>query len=268
MTTVDLEAIKRRQQQMWSAGDYSAVGSGFVLLSELMCEAADLRSGERVLDVGTGAGNGAIAAARRFCDVVGIDYVPALLDRARRRADAEGLSVTFQEGDAENIPFPDESFDVVLSVIGAMFAPNQEKTASELLRVCRRGGRIVMANWTPEGSVGELFRLTGRYLPPPPGVKPATLWGTETGIRKLLGQSVEIETRRREFVSRAPSSAFLVEYFAKYFGPTVKTLEALDDEAKVAFRQDFIELGERFNRSDDGTLVLVEEYLEVIARKR
>jgi ubiquinone/menaquinone biosynthesis C-methylase UbiE len=249
MSEIDLESVKRRQQQMWSAGDFSGVGSLLVLLSELTCEAADLRSGEKVLDVGTGAGNAAIAAARRCCDVVGIDHVPALLERARRRAEVEGLRVTFQQGDAENIPSAEASFDVVMSVIGAMFAPNQERTASELLRVCRSGGRIVMANWTPEGYVGELFRLTNRYLPPPPGVKPANVVGSEAGVRELLGPSVEIETRTREFVLRMPSSSFFFDYFATYFGPSVETLEALDDEAMGAF---FIELAERFNRADDG----------------
>jgi SAM-dependent methyltransferase len=174
---MDIATIKQRQQAAWASGDYSAVGTRLLLTAELLCESVDLRAGERVLDVACGNGNASLAAARRFCQVTGVDYVPSLLERARQRATAEGLEVTFQEADAEDLPFPDGSFDVVLSTCGAMFAPDQERTASELLRVCRPGGRIGMVNWVPDGYVGELFRAIGRHLPPPPGVRPPVLLG-------------------------------------------------------------------------------------------
>jgi SAM-dependent methyltransferase len=190
---MDIATIKQRQQAAWASGDYAAVGSRLLLTAELLCEAVDLRAGERVLDVACGNGNAALAAARRFCQVTGVDYVPELLERARERVQAEGLEATFQEADAEDLPFPDNSFDVVLSTCGAMFAPDQERTAAELLRVCRPGGRIGMVNWVPDGYVGELFRTIGRYLPPPLGLRPPVQWGSEERLRKLFGPEVTIE---------------------------------------------------------------------------
>src|SRR5690242_20055963 len=176
---VDWSAIKVRQQKSWSTGDYSVIGATLVVISEELCEAVDLHAGQSVLDVATGSGNTAIAAARRFCKVTGIDYVPSLLEVGRRRAGAENLHVTFQEGDTENIPFGNASFDVVLSTLGVMFTPDQEKAASELLRVCRPGGKIGLANWTPTGFIGAVFRSIGKYIPPAPGLKSGALWGTE-----------------------------------------------------------------------------------------
>jgi SAM-dependent methyltransferase len=210
----DLAAIKRRQQQTWAAGDYAVVGSTLAIMAEQLCEAVDLHAGERVLDVATGTGNAAIAAARRFGEATGVDYVPAVLARGRERAAAEGVRVAFAEGDAENLPFPDASFDVVLSTLGVMFAPDQETSAGELLRVARPGGRIGLANWTPDGFIGELFRVTGRHVPPPSGLRSPTLWGTEQRLRELFGDGVmSMRTERRRFVFRSRSVAHWLEVF-------------------------------------------------------
>jgi SAM-dependent methyltransferase len=217
---MDIATIKQRQQAAWAAGDYAAVGARLLLTAELLCEAVDLRAGQRVLDVACGSGNASLAAARRFCQVTGVDYVPALLERARQRAQAEGLEASFQEGDAEALAFPDASFDVVLSTCGAMFAPDQERTASELLRVCRPGGRIGMVNWVPDGYVGELFRTIGRYLPPPPGLRPPVLWGSQDRLRELFGHDVTISAPRRSFLWRWPSAEHQAEFFATFYGPT------------------------------------------------
>ena len=264
----DLTVIKERQQKAWSSGDYGKVGAKLVIMGELLCEAVDFRPGQRVLDVACGNGNTALAAARRFGEVVGIDYVPALLQEARERAEAEGLEVDFREGDAENIPFPDASFDVVLSTIGAMFAPNQEKVADELLRVLRPGGKIGMANWTPDGYAGQLFRTLGTYLPPPAGLKPPVLWGTEERLRELFGYRIDsLWTERRSFVFRYPSARYHIEYMRTYFGPMSKTFEALDEEGQRSLERDLIELVERFNRSGDETAVWPGYYLEVVANK-
>src|SRR5215831_1177702 len=215
---VDLKAIKARQQKSWATGDYSVIGATLIVISEELCEAVDLRAGQIVLDVATGSGNTAIAASRRFCKVTGIDYVPSLLEVGRRRAGAENLHVTFQEGDTENIPFRDASFDVVLSTLGVMFTPDQEKAASELLRVCRSGGKIGLTNWTPTGYIGQLFRLIGRYAPPPAGVKAGALWGTEERLRDLFGDEItSLQTTKRHFVFRYPSAAHWVEHFTAYY---------------------------------------------------
>src|SRR5215216_1081784 len=185
--TIDLTAVKNRQQAAWSSGDYAVIGTTLAITGELLCEAIDLRAGERVLDVAAGNGNATLAAARRWADVTSTDYVAALLERGRAKAAAERLSVTFQEADAEQLPFADSSFDAVLSVFGVMFTPNQEQAAQELLRVCRPGGTIGLANWTPEGFIGQVFRTIGKYLPPPAGVKPPALWGTEQRLNQLFG---------------------------------------------------------------------------------
>jgi SAM-dependent methyltransferase len=264
---MDIATIKQRQQATWAAGDYSAVGARLLLTAELLCEAVDLRAGERVLDVACGNGNAALAAARRFCQVTGIDYVPELLDRARQRAHAEGLEATFLEGDAEDLPFPDASFDVVLSTCGAMFAPDQEQTAAELLRVCRPGGRIGMVNWVPDGYIGELFRTIGRYLPPPPGVRPPVLWGSEDRLRELFGPEVAISAPRRTFRWRFPSAEHQAEFFVTFYGPTIKTLAALDADRGAALKADMVEVARSFDLSDDDTLVLRQDYLEAVIHK-
>ena len=264
---MDIATVKQRQQTAWASADYSAVGVRLLLTAELLCEAVDLRAGERVLDVACGNGNAALAAARRFCQVVGIDYVPSLLEGARRRAQAEGLEASFEEADAEDLPFPDASFDAVLSTCGAMFAPDQERTARELLRVCRPGGRIGMVNWVPDGYVGALFRAIGRYLPPPPGVRPPVLWGSEDRLRELFGARVTISAPRRTFLWRWPSPEHQVEFFATFYGPTHKALAAIGTDRAAQLKAEMVEVARSFNVSDDDTLVLRQDYLQVVVRK-
>lgn len=266
---MDFEGIKKRQQSTWASGDFSRIASTSVLVGELLCEALDLRSGQRVLDVATGSGNTALAAARRWAEVTGVDYVPSLLERARERAMAERLPVSFKEADTENLPFPDASFDVIMSTFGAMFAPNQEKAAQELIRACRPGGKIGMANWTPEGLVGQIFRATGKHVPPPAGLKPPVLWGTEERLRELFGDEIKsLSLTHRHFVFRYPSAKYYLDFFRTYYGPTVKAFEALDAPAREALARDLLEVLGRFNRSGEETLVAPSEYLEVVAVKR
>ena len=267
-SAVDLSAIKARQQKSWSTGDYSIIGTTLVVISEELCEATDLHSGQSVLDVATGSGNTAIAAARRFCNVTGIDYVPELLEVGRKRADVEDLNVTFQEGDTENIPFADASFDVVLSTLGVMFTPDQEKAASELLRVCRSGGKIGLANWTPTSFIGDLFRCIGKYVPPAPNLKSGALWGTEARLRELFGDGItSLQTTKRTFMFRYRSVAHWMEIFCTYYGPIVTALQSLDADGQQGLAHDFIGLLERYNRASDGTLAVPAEYLEAVAIK-
>jgi SAM-dependent methyltransferase len=267
----DFAAIKGRQRTTWASGDYHAIASIIAPVSEQLCDAVDLRAGERVLDVATGSGNTAIAAARRLCDVTGMDYVPALLERGRARASAEGLPVRFEEGDCEALPVADGSYDVVLSTFGAMFAPNQEQAARELLRACRPGGRIGLASWTPEGWIGQVFKTTGRHVPPPAGLRPPTRWGTEEGLRELFGDGVSsLRVTQRSFVWRFASAQQYLELFRSYYGPTLKAFETFDYDAAGlrALAGDLIDLVHRFNSSDDGTTLLVpSDYLEVVAVK-
>lgn len=261
----DLTAIKAKQQNTWASGDYAMVGGTLVIVAEDLCEAVDLRPGQRVLDVATGSGNTALAAARRFADVTGVDYVPVLLDRGRERAEAERLPVAFQEGDAEALAFPDASFDVVLSTFGAMFAPHQEQTAAELARVCRPGGKIGMANWTPDSFIGQLFKLTGSYIPPPAGLKGPVLWGSEDRVRELFAGTVSsLEMTRRSFTFRYLSAEHWLGFFKTNYGPTMKAFEALDEAKRKAFAGDILELIGRFNRSGDETMIVESAYLEVV----
>lgn len=265
----DLRAIKARQQATWSSGDYARVGNTIVLPAELLCEAVDVRAGQRVLDVATGNGNAALAAARRFCDVAGVDYAPTLLADGRRRAETEGLPIDFHEGDAEALPFPDASFDVVLSTFGAMFAPDQAAVVRELLRVCRPGGKIGMANWTPEGYIGQLFRTMGRHVPPPPGLQPPTRWGDEAAVREIFGDEVsDLRMARQICVQRYPSTSYYIDFFSRYYGPTLKAFEALDSAGQERLAADLTALVNEHNRSGDETLVLHSEYLEIVATRR
>lgn len=268
-TVLDLAAVKRRQQQTWATGDFAAVGAMLVGVGETLCEAVDLHSGRRVLDVACGSGTAALAAARRFCDVTGVDFVPALLECGRERAAGERLPVDFREGDAEALPFPDADFDVVLSTFGMMFAPDQAQAAAELLRVCRPGGTIGLANWTPEGFSGQLFAVTARHVPFPPGLAPPTRWGTADGLRELLGAGVsELRIERRDFVMRFPSPEMWVEFFRVHFGPVVRAFAALDEAGQAAYSADLLAAVARFNRADDGTMAVPSEYLEVVATRR
>lgn len=264
---VDLAAVKHKQHLAWSAGDYAVVGTTLQIVGESMCEALDLRAGERVLDVAAGNGNATLAAARRWCDVVSTDYVPSLLERARARASAEGLPVRFEHADAENLPYTDHSFDVVLSTFGVMFAPDQDKAAAEMTRACKPGGRIGLANWTPGSFIGEIFKLMGRYVSPAAGVKSPALWGTEARLRELFDARLDsITIARRDFVFRYHSAAHWLEVFRTFYGPMHKAFAALDADKQEALAADLIELAEKFNRATDGTLVVPSEYLEVVIK--
>jgi SAM-dependent methyltransferase len=266
---VDLAAVKNKQHLAWSSGDYAVVGTTLQIVGEALCEALDLRAGERVLDVAAGNGNATLAAARRWCDVVSTDYVPTLLERGRTRASAEGLQVQFEQADAEKLPYPDHRFDVVMSTFGVMFTPDQEKAAAEMARVCKPGGRIGLANWTPASFVGEIFKTMGNYLPPAAGVKSPALWGTEARLRELFGDRLEsMAIERRNFVFRYHSAAHWLEVFRTFYGPMHKAFGALDAAQQQALAADLIALAEKFNRATDGTLVAPSEYLEVVIQRK
>lgn len=266
---IDFSAIKAKQQSAWTAGDYAVVGTTLQIVGESLCEAIDLRAGSKVLDVAAGNGNASLAAARRWCDVVATDYVQSLLDRARARAGAECLSIEFKEADAEALPFSNDTFDAVLSTFGVMFTPNQEQAARELTRVCKPGGKIGLANWTPGSLIGELFKLIGKYAPPPAGVKSPALWGTEARLREMFGgEASAIDTTRKHFVFRYRSAEHWLNVFKTYYGPMLKTFGALPAEKQSELTRDLIELAERFNRGGDGTLIAPSEYLEVVITKR
>jgi len=265
---IDLGMIKSRQQTAWSSGDYAMIGTTLQIVGEMLCEAVDLRSNHRVLDVAAGNGNATLAAARRFADVVSTDYVGALLDRGRERAKADRLPVTFQEADAEALPFADASFDVVLSTFGVMFTPNQEQAANELRRVCRPGGKIGMANWTPEGFIGRLFKTIGKYVPPAPGVKSPALWGSKAHLDTLFGSKTIVAAESRNFVFRYKSPKHWLELFRTYYGPVLKAFEAIDPNAREALAADLYALLDEFNLAEDGTLVVPSEYLEIVVIKK
>ncbi|MDF2812718.1 MAG: SAM-dependent methyltransferase [Microvirga sp.] len=261
----NLQAVKARQQGAWSSGDYAIVGTTLQIVGEELCEALDLRAGQKVLDVAAGNGNVSLAAARRWCDVVATDYVPALLDRARERADAERLSMAFREADAEALPFADESFDVVVSTFGVMFTPDQDRAAAELVRVCRRGGKIGLANWTPEGFIGQLFKTIGRHVPPPPGTRSPALWGTRARLAELFEpHAASVKAEQRHFVFRYRTPQHWLETFKTYYGPVLKTFAALAPVQQAALDQDLLALVEEFNRSGDKSMVVPGEYLEVV----
>lgn len=262
---LDLAAIKAKQQATWSTGDYSVVGTTLQIVGEALCEAVDLRSGERVLDVACGNGNAALAAARRFARVTGVDYVPSLLARAGARAAADGLPLELREGDAESLPFPDGAFDVVLSTYGVMFAPDQERAARELLRVCRHGGRIGLANWTPDGFVGQMFKVVGSHVPPPAGLRGPALWGTEARLAELFGAEARaLRAERRHFTFRYHSAAHWLEVFRTWYGPIQRAFAALSPEGQDALSADLTALVERFNVARDETMVVPSAYLEVV----
>jgi SAM-dependent methyltransferase len=267
-TQPDLAAIKARQQSAWSSGDYAVVGTTLQIVGEQLCEALDLRPGSTVLDVAAGNGNATLAAARRWCDVTSTDYVPALLRRGRERAAAEGLNVEFREADAEALPFSDASFDVVMSTFGVMFTPDQEKAAAEMLRVCKPGGRIGLASWTPDGFIGQLFRMLGKYIAPPSGVRSPALWGTRARLDELFAtRTASISAEPRMFVFRYRSPLHWIEIFKTFYGPMLKAFEALGPEAQDDLTRDLQALIGDFNRARDGTMIVRSEYLETIITK-
>jgi len=265
----DFEAIKQRQQSTWASGDYAIIGTTLQIVGELLAEAADVRADERVLDVAAGNGNASLAAARRFAQVTSTDYVAHLLDRGAARAQAEGLPIAFRVADAERLSFVDEEFDVVLSTFGVMFTPDQERAARELLRVTRRGGRIGLANWTPEGFIGDLFRLIARFSTPPPGLRSPMLWGSEPHIVQLFGaQAADIRSVRRHFQFRYRSAAHWIEVFRQFYGPTHKLYAALDAKDQEKLSASITELLERLNTGGPRSLVVPGEYLEVVITRQ
>lgn len=263
----DLGAVTQVQQQVWSRGDFTKIGTAAQAVAEDLCEAIDVLPGRRLLDVACGAGNGAIAAARRNAEAVGLDYVPALLDRARERAAAEGYDIEFVEGDAQALPFEDGSLDYVISTFGAMFAPDQEKTAAELLRVCRSGGKIGMANWPPRGLVGGgMFKITAEHAPPPPGVLPPVLWGTEERLRELFGDGVsELTVNEREWTFRYHSPEQWLEFFKTFFGPLITAFERVGEDGAPALDRDLLGVMRDANRAGDAAMVAPATYAEVVA---
>ena len=265
----DFEVMKARQHAAWSSGDYAVVGTTLQIVGEELCEALDLRAGQKVLDVAAGNGNVTLAAARRWCEVTSTDYVPALLACGMARAEADGMKITFKEADAEALPFGDGSFDVVVSTFGVMFTPNQDRAAQELARVCKRGGKIGLANWTPEGFIGQVFKTLGKYLPPPAGARSPALWGTEARLKEMFGASSSaIRAERRHFMFRYRSPEHFLDVFKSYYGPMLKAFAALDEATQQKLRHDMMALIGSMNRADDGTMVVPSEYLEVVIARR
>jgi ubiquinone/menaquinone biosynthesis C-methylase UbiE len=263
----DYSAIKVKQNAAWSSGDYAVVGTTLQIVGESLAEAIDLRAGQKVLDVASGNGNFALAAARRFADVTATDYVAALLRRGQERAAADRLTIACEEADAENLPFAEGSFDVVGSTFGVMFTPDQGKAASELRRVCRSGGKIGLANWTPDSFVGALFKTIGRHVPPPAGLTSPALWGTKARLQELF-QGDAIEIKERAFTFRYRSPEHWLEVFRAYYGPVLKAFAALDADSQAALARDLIELVNRHNTAEDGTLVAPSTYAEIVIVRR
>jgi ubiquinone/menaquinone biosynthesis C-methylase UbiE len=264
----DLKAVKSKQHAAWSSGDYALVGITLQIVGEELAEAMDLRAGQKVLDVAAGNGNVTLAAARRWCDVTSTDYVQALLDRGRKRAEADGLNVAFRIADAEHLPFDDNSFDAVVSTFGVMFSPDQDSAVSEMLRVCKPGGKIGLANWTPGGFIGRVFKIIGKYLPPAAGVKSPLLWGTREWIAVSFGaQASHIVAEPRMFNFRYRSPQHFLEFFREYYGPMLKAFEALDAAGQKGLTRDLIGLIDELNTSGDSSMVLPGEYLEAVISK-
>ena len=269
MSEPDYAAIKVRQQGTWASGDFAVIGVTLQMVGESLAEAADIRAGQRVIDIAAGNGNATLAAAHRFAKVTSTDYVPELLEKGRARAAAEGIQVEFQVADAEALPFADASFDAALSTFGIMFTPNHVRSSSEMMRVLRPGGRIGMANWTPEGFIGQLFKTIGQHVPPPAGLKSPALWGTESYLNELFGaQAASIQAQRKVFNFRYASAAHWVQVFRDFYGPVHKAFAALDDAGKQALERDLTALLERFNTAGADSLIVPGEYLEVVIIKR
>ena len=267
LTLDALAAVKEKQQATWASGDYAVIGTWLQIIGERLCESVDVSAGQKVLDVAAGNGNASLAAARRGCEVTATDYVDHLLERAARRAEAEGLPLTTRVADAEDLPFDDGSFDVVLSTVGVMFTPNPERAAAELLRVVRPGGKVGLASWTPEGFIGQMFKVVGAHVPPPAGVPSPLLWGTEARVQELLGGEAKVEAERRHFTFRFRSAEEYFERFRDLYGPTVKAWAALDDAGRQSFHDQLVALAEGANRNTEGALTIDSEYLEVVATR-
>ncbi|MGI9318023.1 MAG: class I SAM-dependent methyltransferase [bacterium] len=266
--TPDYDAIKAKQQVAWGSGDYGRVGVTLQISGEQLCESMDLRAGQSVLDVAGGNGNVTLAAARRFCNVVSTDYVQTLLQQSKVRAEAEGLDVEYQQADAENLPYKNEQFDNVVSTFGVMFAPDQTTCAAELVRVCKTGGKIGMANWTPEGFIGQLFKIIGGYIAPPSGVSSPSTWGTTAFLNQNFGpKCAHIQSTKENFQFRYRSPKHWLDLFRTYYGPLLKAFDALDEEKSVGLEQDILELIDSLNSADDGTMVVPSEYLEIVITK-
>ena len=266
--SANLTALKGMQQAAWTSGDYAVVGTTLQIVGEDLCEAMDLRSGQKVLDVAAGNGNATLAAARRWCDVVSTDYVPRLLELGQRRAVAEGLSVEFKIADAENLPFADSAFDAVLSTFGVMFSADHDKAAAELLRVCKPGGKIGMANWTPEGFVGQLFKVLGKYVAPAPGAKSPSLWGSKERLEAMFPASTaSLVAKPRQFSFRYRSPEHFLSTFKTFYGPVLKAFAQLDADSQQRLQMEMFALVEKFNRAMDGTVVIPSEYLEIVVQK-
>lgn len=267
--TPDFAAIKIRQQTAWSSGDYAVVGTTLQIVGESLCEAIDLHSGEKVLDVAAGNGNASLAAARRWANVVSTDYVASLLERGRERARANGLVIDFREADAEALPFRDGEFDAVLSTFGVMFAPDQEQAAAEMVRVCRPGGgRIGLANWTPNGFIGQLFKTLGKHVPPAAGLKSPALWGSMERLNELFHpHGATVVVTPKPFMFRYRSPQHWLDVFRTYYGPVLKAFATLDPQAQAALQRDLLMLVAEFNRAKDGTMVVPSDYLEVVVSR-
>ena len=265
---IDLAAVKSRQQIAWASGDYAVIGTTLQIVGEQLAEACDISWDERVLDVAAGNGNATLAAARRGARVTSTDYVAALLERGSQRAHAEHLEVEFKVADAEALPFHDASFDVVVSTFGVMFSPNQAKAASEMARVCRPRGRIGLANWTPESFVGQMFKTMGRHLPPPAGVSPPSMWGTEAHLHALFAErAAAIEVSHRHFNLRYRSAAHFIDVFRTWYGPVHKAFASLPPNSALALERELTELLNSMNRGKPGSLLVPSEYLEAVVTR-
>lgn len=266
--TPDFAAITSRQQQTWATGDFNRLAMATMPVAEQLVESADPSPGHRVLDIACGSGNNALVAARRQCQVTGLDFVPALLEHARRRAQADGVHAEFIEGDAQKLPFADHTFDVVLSTFGVMFAPDQERAAAEIKRVTKPGGKAAIASWMPEGFGGDIFRTISKYAPPPPGIKPGTRWGTAAGWHELFGPVFHITSARaRTFRQYFRNVDAILDIFLNYFGPAVRVMQNSDEKTRAAFSTELRDFFSSRNRARDGSLILECEYFEVVGRK-
>ncbi|WP_299951116.1 class I SAM-dependent methyltransferase [uncultured Ruegeria sp.] len=267
--TADFTAIKAKQNAAWGSGDYSKVGVTLQITGEELAEAMDMCADSTILDVAAGNGNATLAFARRFCNVTSTDYVESLLEASGKRAQAEGLFVNYKVADAENLPFEDQSFDAVVSTFGVMFTPNQAQSAAELQRVVKSGGKIGMANWTPESFIGQLFKTIGKHVPPPAGVNSPAMWGNREWIDQTFGTQCEVASfQRKNFMFRYRSAAHFMEYFRTFYGPMQKAFKALDTDGQTALRNDMMALIDKFDISTNDSLCISSEYAEIIIERR